>query len=273
MNTRIAAAKSGSAYEERKQYILEALERDGSVSVSDLSDAFGISEVSVRKILTVMEGERLLLRRWGGAVRPTRTLNEMPYQTREITYLPEKIAIASHAYNTIEEGDSIYLDSGTTTFELAKLIRSGPTTNLLVATNALDHARELVNNPNIQVILVGGELNVDSRACSGYLTRDTIGQMVFDKGFIGIEHISIEHGITTPNMRQAELKRAILRTSKKSMVLADYSKFWNDSLIQIAPAEKKYSVITDWRMTEDEIRQFKVHDINIVIARPVNIVG
>jgi DeoR family fructose operon transcriptional repressor len=274
MNTRATITKGSSiAYEERKKYVLEMLDRNGSVSVSDLSNYFGISEVSVRKLLTNLERERLLLRRWGGAVRPTRTLNELPYQTREITYLPEKIAIASHAYNTIEEGDSIYLDSGTTTFELAKLIRSGPTTRLLVATNALDHARELLNNENIHVILVGGELHADSRACSGYLTRDTIGQMVFDKGFIGIEHISIEHGITTPNMRQAELKRAIIQTSKKSIVLADYSKFWNDSLIQIAPAEKMYSVITDWRMTENEIRQYKIHDISVVTAQPVSIIG
>lgn len=258
---------SRAVMEERKQYILSVLEHKGSVSVSELSEQFEISEVSVRKLLMSLEKEHLLRRRWGGAVKPTRTMNELTYQTRETINLREKIAIAEMAYNSIEDGDSIYLDSGTTTLELAKMIKNGSKRNILVATNALDHAKELVGQNEIRIIMIGGEVRHDARACNGYLTKDAISQMIFDKGFIGIEHISTERGITTPNMPEAELKRAIIKSSKKSIVLADYSKFWNDSLIQIAPAGKVYRVITDWHISPEEVTQFKAKGIEIAVSR------
>ena len=80
--------------DERRQYVLSILEKKGSVSVSELSEYFSISEVSVRKLLVALENEHLLQRRWGGAVKPIRTMNELTYQVRETNYLPEKMAIA-----------------------------------------------------------------------------------------------------------------------------------------------------------------------------------
>ncbi|MEG1515922.1 MAG: DeoR/GlpR family DNA-binding transcription regulator [Clostridia bacterium] len=252
--------------EDRKQQILNMLDKQGSVSVSELSEIFAISEVSIRKMLIAMEKEQLLQRRWGGAIKPIRTLNELTYQMRETKYLAEKKSIAKLAYDSIEDGDSIYLDAGTTTYELAKLIRANCKHKLLVATNALDHARELIGVDNITIILVGGEVRQDVRSCAGYFTKDTISQMIFDKGFIGTEHISVDHGITTPNMREAELKRSMLASSKKGIILADYSKFWNDSLIQVAPIERAYQIITDWRISREEINQYKSQGINLVVS-------
>lgn len=113
------------AAEERRKYILSMLEQYGSVTVSELSEHFGISEVSVRKLLISLEQDSLLQRTWGGAVRTARTTAELPYQVRESKYLQEKMAIARAAYDMINDGDSVYLDSGTTTFELAKLLCNG----------------------------------------------------------------------------------------------------------------------------------------------------
>lgn len=252
--------------EERKQYILSLLEQRGSVTVSELSDYFEISEVSIRKLLISLENELLLQRTWGGAIKPIGTMKELSYQARETKHLAEKVAIARIAFECINDGDSIYVDSGTTTFELVKQIKTGPKKNILLATNALDHARELIGQTNISIVLIGGEVRHDVRSCSGYLTKDTISQMVFDKCFIGIEHISIEHGITTPNMREAELKRTMIKSSKQAIILADYSKFWNDSFIQIAPTEKNYQVITDWYIAQEEINAFRNKGISIVVA-------
>ncbi len=253
--------------EERKMQILKLLDTNGSVSVSELSQHLSLSEVSVRKLLITLEKEGLLQRKWGGAVKITRTMNELTYPMRESKHMEEKIAIAKMAYDLIEDGDSLYLDSGTTTLELAKLIKNGPKRDLLIASNALDHICELLSVPGLNLISIGGEVRQDSRACTGYLTNDTIRQMVFDKGFIGIEHVSIKHGITTPNMRDAELKRSIVSSSKKTIVLADYSKFWNDSLIQIAPSEKISLVITDWHMSAEERNQYLSKGLSISIAK------
>ena len=90
------------------------------------------------------------------------------------------------------------------------------------------------------------------------------------KGFLGIEHISFSHGLTTPNMNDAEMKRWILRTCKQSYVLADYSKFWNDSLIQIAPGNRVYRIITDWHIAEDDISRFQAKGVSLVSAPAVS---
>jgi len=258
------------AAEERRKYILSTLEQYGSVTVSELSEHFGISEVSVRKLLISLEQDSLLQRTWGGAVRTARTTAELPYPVRESKYLQEKMAIARAAYDMINDGDSVYLDSGTTTFELAKLLCNGPKRGILVATNALDHAGVLLGQQGISLILIGGEIRHDVRACSGYLAKDMLSNMVFDKGFLGIEHISFSHGLTTPNMNDAEMKRWILRTCKQSYVLADYSKFWNDSLIQIAPADRVYRIITDWHIAEDDISRFQAKGVSLVSAPAVS---
>ncbi|MFR2022296.1 MAG: DeoR/GlpR family DNA-binding transcription regulator [Clostridia bacterium] len=259
------------AAEERRKYILSMLEQYGSVTVSELSEHFGISEVSVRKLLISLEQDSLLQRTWGGAVRTARTTAELPYQVRESKYLQEKMAIARAAYDMINDGDSVYLDSGTTTFELAKLLCNGPKRGILVATNALDHAGVLLGQQGISLILIGGEIRHDVRACSGYLAKDMLSNMVFDKGFLGIEHISFSHGLTTPNnerRRNEALDPAHLQAELS--VLADYSKFWNDSLIQIAPADRVYRIITDWHIAEDDISRFQAKGVSLVSAPAVS---
>lgn len=271
INNKDDLPKKRISVEERKHYILSFLDQNGSVTVSELSKYFGISEVSVRKLLISLEKSLLLQRTWGGAIKPIGAMKELSYQARETKHLAEKIAIAKVAYDFIEDGDAIYLDSGTTTYELVKLIREGPKRNILIATNAIDHAVMLIGQSDLSIILVGGEIRHNNRSCSGYLTKDTISQMVFDKGFIGIEHVSIDHGLTTPNMRDAELKRTIINSSKQCFVLADHSKFWNDSLIQVAPSEKIYRIITDWHATQEEVNHFNAKGIKLLFVEQYNL--
>ena len=168
-------------HDEKKAFILAELNQKGSVRVSELSEQLGLSSVSIRNMLMSLEKEYLLQRTWGGAIKPIGTAKEMSYQTRETKYLREKAAIAQTAYDYIEEGNTIYIDSGTTTFELVKLLRNKPKQNILIATNAFDHATELIGTPDLRIIFAGGEIRHDSRATSGYITTDTIRKMIFDK--------------------------------------------------------------------------------------------
>lgn len=258
-------------WDEKKAVILDELNQKGSVRVSDLSERLGLSSVSIRNMLISLEKEYLLQRTWGGAIKPIGTAKEMSYHTRETKNLEEKAAIAKIAYDCIEEGNTIYIDSGTTTFELVKLIRQKPKRNILVATNAFDHATALIGTEGIRIIFAGGEIRHDSRATSGHFTTDTISKMIFDKVFIGIEHISYEHGLTTPNIQDAELKQTILNSAKQCFVLADYSKFWDDSLIQVKVPQKLCQVITDWHITPEEIRKFDARGIHCIAAPGISI--
>ena len=125
---------------------------------------------------------------------------------------------------------------------------------------------ELIGIEDLRIIFAGGEIRHDTRATSGYITTDTIRKMIFDKVFIGIEHISYEHGITTPNIQEADLKQTILNSAKQCFVLADYSKFWDDSLIQVNVPQKLYQVITDWHITKEEIKRFNAKGIHCIVA-------
>ena len=257
-------------HDEKKTFILDELNQKGSVRVSDLSERMGLSSVSIRNMLISLEKEYLLQRTWGGAIKPIGTAKEMSYHTRETKNLEEKAAIAKVAYDCIEEGNTIYIDSGTTTFELVKLIRRIPKQNILIATNAFDHATALIGTEGIRIIFAGGEIRHDSRATSGHFTTDTISKMIFDKVFIGIEHISYEHGLTTPNIQDAELKQTILNSAKQCFVLADYSKFWDDSLIHVKVPQKLCQVITDWHITREEIRKFDARGIHCIPAPDIS---
>lgn len=124
----------------RKDYILQLLNEKPLVTVTELAEAFSLSEVSVRKLLTAMEKEGLLTRSWGGATRAENALHEYSHVEKEKLHLEEKKAIARFCYGEISDGESVFLDSGTTTIQLARLIASGAKRHILIVTNALNIA-------------------------------------------------------------------------------------------------------------------------------------
>ena len=142
--------------EDRRNYILRLLESRSSVSVAELSATFSLSEVSVRKLLSTMEEEGLIRRTWGGAVSAYGSLREFSHKEKEPVQLLEKIAIAKAAYGCIAEGDAVFLDCGTTTIQLARLIRTGAKRHLMVATTGVNIALELAEAEDIPVFAAGG---------------------------------------------------------------------------------------------------------------------
>lgn len=254
---------------ERRKYILNYLSEKSSVSVAELSEALKLSEVSVRKLLVAMEQEGQLKRTWGGAVSAYGSLSELSHEEKETKHLEEKRAIARAAYNCINDGDAIFMDSGTTTMQLAKLIVSGHKRNVLVCTNTLNIALEFVSAPDIQVIVTGGEFRHKIRSCVGYLAQQALNHLYFDRGFITGNHFTLEHGFTTPNMQEAEMKRTVLTVSKSSYVLMDYSKYGDDSLALIAPANAVDNIITDWHAPEELASRFMEKGVKVIVGHPL----
>ena len=232
--------------EDRRNYILRLLESRSSVSVAELSATFSLSEVSVRKLLSTMEEEGLIRRTWGGAVSAYGSLREFSHKEKEPVQLLEKIAIAKAAYGCIAEGDAVFLDCGTTTIQLARLIRTGAKRHLMVATTGVNIALELAEAEDIPVILIGGELRHRILSCTGPFAENMLKSMFFDKGFISGNHLTAEHGFTTPSVQEAKLKRMIMQNCKESYVLLDHTKFGDDSLSLIAPTAELDGLITDW---------------------------
>lgn len=250
--------------EDRRNHILKLLEAKSSVTVAELSESFGLSEVSVRKLLTAMEQEGSIKRSWGGAVSAYGSLNEFSHKEKEPKRLSEKISIARAAYDCIKDGDAVFLDSGTTTVQLARLIKNGPKRKLMVGTNALNIAMELAEAEDLSIVVIGGELRHRILSCAGTMAEDVLRNLFFDKGFISGNHLTLQHGFTTPNLQEAKIKKMMMKYSKEHYILLDYSKFGDDSLGLIAPISELDGVVTDWRTPRELVQELRDQGVNVV---------
>lgn len=252
--------------ETRKNIILQMLAQKSSVTVLELSEKFGLSEVSIRRLLVAMENEGSITRTWGGAVSTQSSLSEFSHEKKEMLNLPQKQAIALAAYERIVDGDALFLDSGTTTLALARLIAQGEKRHVMVVTNALNIALEFRNAEDIHVMLIGGEFRHKILCCTGLFAMDSLKQLFFDKGFATGNHFTDERGFTTPSLQEAEMKRKVLSISKESYILMDASKYGNDSLTLIAPCEEVDYLITDSRLPQEAIRRIAERGIEVIAA-------
>lgn len=256
--------------ENRKDYVLEKLSNKPFVTVAELSKDLGISEVSVRKLLEQMEKLGFLKRSWGGAVGISSTLQEFSHKQKATHNLEEKKAVAKAAYDLISDGESVFMDSGTTTLELAKLIVAGNKRNILVATNALNIAMLFKDCEDIQVIVIGGEFRPHILCTTGFIATDTVKTLFFDKSFVTGNHFSLEFGFSTPVAPEAKFKSLLLSVAKESYFLLDFSKFGTNSLYQIAPLGDATATITDWHAPQKIENEFSKIGAKLIVAMPVS---
>ena len=257
--------------QERRDYIMQRLADRPLVTVTELSEAFSLSEVSVRKLLTSMEQEGLLTRSWGGATRPGNVMHEFSHTEKERLHLEEKKAIAQFCYDEIRDEESVFLDSGTTTIQLARLIAAGAKRRVLVVTNALNIAMEFIHAEDVSVILIGGEFRHRIVCCTGELAVDALDHFYFDRSFISGNHFSLERGFTTPILSEAKMKGKVFEVSKNSYVVMDSSKYGSNSLCRIAPIQAATMIVTDWRLPAAALDRFHERSIPIVaVQQPAN---
>lgn len=252
---------------ERKKYVVRLLEAQSSVSVAELSKALTLSEVSIRKLLDEMEREGTIRRTWGGAVSALGSLGEPSYEEKSIRHLAEKQAIAALAYDLIQDGDAIFLDSGTTTLQLATLLAHGNKRKIFICTNALNIAMAFQEAGDIEVMLLGGTFHHRLLACSGATACGVLRNFFFDKGFLSGSHFSVEHGLTTPNMQDAELKRTALSVIKEPYALMDASKYGNDSLALVASCKETGALISDDRLAKGTVSRLEAEGVRILLAK------
>ena len=252
--------------QERRNYILRQLEEKSSVTVAELSGALALSEVTVRKLLMAMEREGRLKRTWGGAVCAHGSLRELSHREKEALHLEEKKAIARAAYDCIADGEAVFLDCGTTTIQLARLIIAGPKRGVMVCTNAINIAMELARAPDIHSIVIGGELRGNILSCVGSLAEWSLQRLFFDKGFVTGNHFTLEHGFSAPIFQEAELKSRVLSVSKEKYILMDYSKYGDDSLVQVAAPTQIDTLITEWHAPQELVKSFGEKGVKVIRA-------
>jgi DeoR family transcriptional regulator of aga operon len=255
---------SNMLIDERRQHILSLIQRDGRVLVSDLSDALDISRITIRKDLDFLESKGLVQRTHGGALTPHGgTLFDPSLKEKEQHQLKEKHRIAAAAVSLVEEGQCVLLDSGTTTTAIARALRDFA--RLTVITNAVKIAAELADT-DFDVILTGGSLRKNSFSLVGPLAEDVLREMHADILFLGVDGFDAKVGLTTPNVLESRVNRAMVHAAGKVVVVCDSTKFSRQSLALIVPSTAIHTVITDVHLAEEDVKTLKNAGIEVILT-------
>jgi DeoR family transcriptional regulator of aga operon len=250
--------------EERRGKILDILRDQGIVRVKDLSKQFDASEVTIRNDLNELQQRGLLRRAHGGAMLAEEPVTESPFQERLQAHAVEKSRISIAAAELIGEGETVILDSGTTTQEIARRIKTKQ--NLRVITNGVNIAMELLGVRGLQVIIVGGTLREDSFSVVGHFAEQMLNQFSADKLFIGAAGCDVEFGLSTPTLEEARVNQAMIRSAREKILVTDSSKFGYRSFTRIASLFEMDKIITDTALPEEWQREIKARGVELILV-------
>lgn len=250
--------------EERQQIVLDLLNSQGSITVADLVTRCSVSEMTVRRDLDALEGKGLLRRVHGGAVSARGRSYEPPYVRRSIENWAEKERIGQVAAGLINNGDSITLDVGTTTLEVARHLAGEQ--DLTIITPSFHIVNLLAEQPGIRLILTGGILRPGELSLVGDLAERAFQDFFVDKLFLGIGGIDFEAGLTEFNLEDALVKKAMLRSAKEIIVVADASKFRQVAFAAVAPLNVVSRIVTDNSLEPSILAHLQERNIEVILA-------
>jgi DeoR family transcriptional regulator of aga operon len=250
--------------EERRTQILQIVRTAGRVRVNDLASRFSTSAVTIRNDLNELHQRGMVLRSPGGAVLPDTILRESPVRERLNANSDEKRRIGAMAATLINDGETIILDSGTTTLEIARQIKRKR--GLHVITNGVNIAAELLDARDVQTFMIGGTVRGESASISGRFSEEMFDQFSADKLFLGGAGCDLGFGVSGANLEETMVNRAMMRIAREIILVADASKFSKRSMSRIAPFAEIDTVISDARLGEEIQEKLRLLGCNLLLA-------
>ena len=250
---------------QRREKIMDLLQEDGSAKVLTLAKLFKVTEVTIRQDLEKLEKDGLILREHGGAYLKNIKDQVQTFSLTHQEHLDKKALIAEKCLEFIEPGDTIILDSGSTTTELAKKLKGRK--NLTVITNALNIALILGAEPGIEVIVTGGEFKPPTLSLTGQKAADFFKCLFAQKLFLATAGISLKAGLTYPSISDLVVKKAMIDAASTTYLVADSTKMGKDAFASLGALSMIDFIITDSGVEEKHKQLFKDHQIELIIAR------
>jgi DeoR family fructose operon transcriptional repressor len=229
--------------EERHSAIVERARTAGRVDVGELAAEFDVTPETVRRDLTSLERQGVLRRVHGGAIPIDRLGFEPALTTRDAVMGDEKVRIAAAALQEVPEDGAILIDSGTSTAKLADMLPEGR--ELTVVTNSIPIAMALAPRAGLTVMTIGGRVRRRTLASVDQWALRILQETFVDVAFLGTNGISVERGLTTPDVAEAAVKRAMLTSARRVVVLADHSKVGNDAFARFGDLDEVDTLVTD----------------------------
>lgn len=250
---------------ERYQCIVSEVNKHGFISVDDLMKTLSVSRSTLRRDLVELEQMNRLIRARGGAISMKNgTSHEPEIEYRKGLQQEEKHRIAEAALSFVHERDTILLDSGTTTMELAKLL--GRFNSLMVATYDLYIASELSTMNNISLVVAGGMLRHKSNTMVGYFTEKVISEIHADRFFLSADAIDVDHGCMCYSIEEISVKKSMIRSAKEVILLGDHTKFETIAFINVCSLNEIDTIITGSDIDPLRLARLREMGINVILV-------
>lgn len=250
---------------ERYQCIVSEVNKRGFISVDDLMKTINVSRSTLRRDLVELEQMNRLIRARGGAISiKNGTSHEPEIEYRKGLQQEEKRRIAEAALSFVHERDTILLDSGTTTMELAKLL--GRFNSLMVATYDLYIASELSTMNNISLVVAGGMLRHKSNTMVGYFTEKVINEIHADRFFLSADAIDVDHGCMCYSIEEISVKKSMIGSAKEVVLLGDHTKFETIAFINVCSLNEIDTIITGSEIDPLRLARLREMGINVILV-------
>lgn len=252
----------------RLRQIAEIAMERGSISIPEICERFGVSEMTARRDLNELDRQGLLRRVHGGAIASLARSYEPPFSSRAIKNTPAKVAIGRKAAELVYDGDSIALDVGTTTPEIIGGLKGKR--SLTIVTSCLQIANRVVSelslSSDVRLILTGGVVRPLELSMVGSIPLLTYRQLHVDKAFIGIGGIDPLAGLTEYNLEDAQTKQALIESAREKIVVADGSKFGLTTFASVCPVQAINTIVTDATAPAEMVLRLREAGISIIHA-------
>lgn len=247
---------------ERREKIQEMLQQQGRVSVTELSEVFGVSDDTIRLDLKHLEEHRLLIRTHGGALPVKKVSHSTPYGQRLNLEAEEKVAIAQIAVQLVQPGDTILLEGSTTTRPMADFLPENA--GLTVVTNSPGIANAVIVREGIAVILLGGKLDKDAQVAVGPIVIEQIARMRVDRAFFSTSGFLYNRGATSASIEDAFMKKAFVAAAKQRVLLVTGAKFGQEGLMLSLPLSDIDTVVCGSGATDSELNSLIENGIKVL---------
>lgn len=247
----------------RREEIYRIISEKGVAKVTELSELLGVTSMTIRRDLESLERNGIIKRTHGGAIAANRRVEEPLFYQKMRYHTKEKDAIAKIVTSLINDNDTIFLNSGTTTLRLFTCIKAE---NVKIVTN--NATFPTLNLPsNLEIISTGGIFRKESFTYIGDGALQSISQVYANKSFLGVDGFDVEFGITTPVQPEAQVNRAMIEhTQGPIYIVADSSKLGKISRFFVAPIHVVYALITDKGITEEQKTSYEKANIKVIIG-------
>ncbi len=251
-----------SSYE-RQRELARLLERAGRLSVVQICEQFSISEATARRDLEALSEQGLVQRVHGGAILVRQAAPEEPILSRSHEQENEKERIGRAAAALIQDGETVFLGSGTTVLQVAQHL---VTRNITVITNSLPVINLMSEKENISLIALGGMLRDSELSFIGHITEQALSEVRADRVVIGIRAISLEQGLTNDYLPETLTDRAILKAGRETIIVADHTKCGVMSTAFLAPLTSMHTLVTDIETDTEFIESLRTQGIEVIVA-------